>query len=160
MKEISAGKQCERIETVAVAITERSNMLTLQQKSATCGPLKEGADAVVRSKFSALAAAVVEPYLASGTDFQSKEWASTHGLKDLHARMLPGPLVLFLPQEQQTRLVRARPQMMSNIPTRTYSSHVICQVQKDAVASMLSAPKDKEPKRKGAAQVTECICGV
>jgi len=104
IKSMPSGPHLAELKKSAIAIMEKSRMLTNAQKSATCGPEKASADAK-RAQFEPLAMAVCAPYLVSAGDLLSGNWVSTSLLIDETANLLPDPLVKCLPDVQQQRLV-------------------------------------------------------
>ena len=82
------------------ALLESSSLLTNSLRAALSGPNKDAADAI-RAFFPAFAPAAMYPFLGSDAGGDS-----TPNLPVKYAIQYPSQLQWFLPEEQQSRLVR------------------------------------------------------
>ncbi len=85
-----------------VSRMEASSLLTNPQRAAISGPNFETANKI-RLNFNAIAQASVAPYLQKNPAADSVKDGE---LPDEIAAQLPTPLQMYLPDEQQRRLVR------------------------------------------------------
>ena len=101
LDEMSGADRQSRVIAQAIATMEAGHFMTNEQRAAHTGPLKVAAD-TMRAKFLHLAQAAVVPFLGSREEVAGD---SCTALDDSLAMRLPYQLKMFLPVDQQTRLV-------------------------------------------------------